>query len=44
MALDETTKLGEGDVGAVLDSSATAAEFIDGLRQLGVTIEYPTLY
>lgn len=44
VALDETTKLGEGDVGAVLDSSATAAEFIDGLRQLGVTIEYPTLY
>lgn len=44
VALDETTRLGEEDIGTLLDSAATAADFVDGLRRLGVAIEYPTLY
>lgn len=42
--LDVTTQLGRGDVGTLLESSTHAKELVEGLRQLGVPIEYPTMY
>ena len=44
VALDDTTRLGQDEVGALLESAGSAADFVDSLRQLGVRIEYPTLY
>ncbi|OFK63046.1 depupylase/deamidase Dop [Corynebacterium sp. HMSC078A10] len=44
VALDDTTRLGQDEVGTLLESADSAADFVDGLRQLGVRIEYPTLY
>ena len=42
--LDVTTQLGREDVGTLLESSTHAKELVEGLRQLGVPIEYPTMY
>lgn len=44
VALDETTRFGQDEVGALLESTDSAADFVAGLSQLGVRIEYPTLY
>ncbi|OFN76353.1 MULTISPECIES: depupylase/deamidase Dop [unclassified Corynebacterium] len=44
VALDDTKRLGQDEVGALLESADSAADFVNSLRQLGVRIEYPTLY
>ena len=44
VALDDTRAMGQAEVAELLDSSATAADFVAGLRELGLRVEYPTLY
>ena len=44
VALDDTRAMGQAEVAELLDSSATAAELVAGLRELGLRVEYPTLY